>query len=357
MIESKSIVIVSVALTMGGVERSSVNLANALAQRGVRVVFITILRRDHFFELEPNIVLKEPEGFNKSHLSLMQTIRWLREQIVSANSDIIFSYTKFYSALVALALIGKKVRHFMSERSGPTYRWPWKIELICRVAFLMRHPYGIISQTAVASLTHKKYYGTRPKYKVIANPLKEVKLFPNISRENRIIAVGRLSDLSKRFDVLLRAFGELDTDWTLVFAGGTEHSNLPDLAKKLNLSNRVEFIGKTKDIDLVLARCSIYVITSKTEGFPNALCEAMAAGLACASFDFVAGPRELITHGTDGFIVPNGNVEELKNTLRLLMTNPEVRERIGRKAMDAREKFSQQKITSEYFSFFYGANG
>ena len=71
---------------------------------------------------------------------------------------------------------------------------------------------------------------------------------------------------------------------------------------------RIKFLGKVEEIDKCYAYAGMFVIPSRSEGFPNALAEAMTAGCCCVTFDFVAGPRDIITNNINGIIVENKNM-------------------------------------------------
>ena len=120
------------------------------------------------------------------------------------------------------------------------------------------------------------------------------------------------------------------------------------VVKELKIENRVVFLGPVKDLDSLFAKASIFVIPSRSEGFPNALIEAMAAGLPCISFDFDSGPREIITSGHDGIIVEKENVELLTQNIQLLQENEEYRNSLGKNALQVRNTLAEEKIASSF---------
>ena len=119
----------------------------------------------------------------------------------------------------------------------------------------------------------------------------------------------------------------------------------------LGILNRIEFLGQVKDLDPVYAKASIFVIPSRSEGFPNALCEAMAAGLACIAFDFIAGPRDIINHGYDGIIVEDGNINELAIAIDGMIEDKSTRENFGKKAEALQERLSAEVIGEKMMDF------
>jgi len=352
------IVLVSTSLKMGGVEQASVNLANGLKNIGHDVTFISLFNQTKFFNLNDGIKFIEPDDFNIDRLSIIKSILWLRKIIISENPSAVVVFQKFYSALVLVALSGTFKRIFISERSSPKFKWPLHVRIFSNIVFLFLKPAGIIAQTKIAEEYQKKYYGKKVPVKVIPNVVRDVKLYPDIQRKNVILAVGRFGDYQKGFDRLIMAFALIKNKWELHFAGGCdEDGNLKNMARELGVSERVRFLGKVKDMDRVYAEAGIFVITSRSEGFPNALCEAMAAGLPCISFDFIAGPREIITSGQNGILVENGNISALAKAIDHLIENPSERARLGQSALKIRDRLNIEKIGRLYSDFILEKNG
>jgi GalNAc-alpha-(1->4)-GalNAc-alpha-(1->3)-diNAcBac-PP-undecaprenol alpha-1,4-N-acetyl-D-galactosaminyltransferase len=353
--KKRNICIVGPALTMGGMERASVNLANTLHALGHQVVFLAVLKQKHFFSLHKDIRFHEPSQFNIQRLSLFKTLFWLRKTIIKEDPEAIIVYNKFYAALTVIALAFTRFRIFISERSSPLYPWPLKLKIINRIAFWLFPPVGIIAQTSIAAAHQRKYYGKRANIAVIPNALRAVTIYTDVLREKVILAVGRLNEFNKGFDQLLDAFAKVKTnDWKLFFAGNDEHGE--DLKKQtelLGLSEKVTFLGSIKDMDSVFARASVFVIPSRSEGFPNALCEAMAAGLACVSLDFMAGPRDIINNGIDGMIIKNNSIPALTEAIQYLIDNETERVRLGQNALAIRERYEARKIAQQFIEFIF----
>lgn len=344
--------IVGPSLKMGGIERASCNIANELHVLGYKVVYLAIFNHKRFFELHSDIVFDEPtDGTNVSSLSMFKTLQRIRRQVQYHNPLTILAFNKFYSALTCLSLIGTDYRPFISERSSPLFQWPLKLRLLNRLAFLLKSPKGVIAQTYMAATFQRKYYGRNIPIRTIPNPVRDVKLHPTIPRKNFILAVGRLDDHLKGFERLVAVMPFVDQQWTLRLVGGSTDPKLERKIIDLKLEGRVMLAGKIQDLDPVYAEAGIFVIPSLSEGFPNALCEAMCAGLPCVSFRFVAGPEDLIEHGVNGILVDDGNIQAMAGAINTLIQNHELRMTLGNEAMKLRDKLQGSHIAKAVADF------
>ena len=342
------ILIIAPCLAMGGIERASSNTANGLSELGAKVYFLSLFKKEAFFKLNEGIEIIEPQGFNKTKLSLFKSILWIRKEVKRVNPEHILVFNKFYGAITALALLGTKYPYFLSERSSPLFVWRQPMRAINKFAFSIKPPKGVIAQTNIAAEYQRKYF-KKTEVIVIPNSVREVQLFPEIKREKVILAVGRLNDYLKGFDLLIESFAKLkNQDWELHIAGGDEEGEaLKEQAERLGVINRIKFLGKVKEIDKCYAYAGMFVIPSRSEGFPNALAEAMGAGCLCIAFDFTAGPRDIIVDGISGLIVENGNTTEMAKAIDYLIAHPEKRIQLSKEAIKIREKLNKNIIANK----------
>jgi GalNAc-alpha-(1->4)-GalNAc-alpha-(1->3)-diNAcBac-PP-undecaprenol alpha-1,4-N-acetyl-D-galactosaminyltransferase len=133
-------------------------------------------------------------------------------------------------------------------------------------------------------------------------------------------------------------------DWRLVIAGdGVERPALEALVADLGLSDRVSLPGVV-DATAHLADADLFVLSSRYEGFPNVLMEAMAAGLPVIAFDCQSGPSEVIRDGVDGLLVPPGDATALAVRMGQLMDDPDTRQRLGAAAPDVVHRFGIERV-------------
>ena len=158
-----------------------------------------------------------------------------------------------------------------------------------------------------------------------------------------VLAVGRLTP-QKGFDLLLEAFARIAadfTDWRLVILGsGTDRDALVEQATQLGIAESVELLGWTAEVASWFSNADLFVLSSRYEGFPNVLLEAMAAGVPVISFDCESGPREIVRHELDGLLVPAGDVAALASAMQRLMADETLRHTYGQRGREVTERFS-----------------
>jgi glycosyltransferase involved in cell wall biosynthesis len=167
-----------------------------------------------------------------------------------------------------------------------------------------------------------------------------------------VLAVGRLSE-EKGFGQLLTAFAALKQrypEWDLVILGeGPERTCLERQLDSLGLSGRVHLPGWVGNPGDWYARAEFYVMSSRFEGFPNTLVEAMAYGLPAVSFDCATGPADIIRDGIDGHLVPPAEgAEGLALAMEILVRKDQTRQRMGNAAVSVREQFSLERVLDHW---------
>jgi glycosyltransferase involved in cell wall biosynthesis len=171
------------------------------------------------------------------------------------------------------------------------------------------------------------------------------------SKAKRIVSVGRLSR-EKGHDQLIAAFSQIAAKypaWRLtIYGDGAERANLDAQRDRLGLQHRIELPGWIRDPEEVLRKAELFVLPSRYEGFPNALLEAMAAGLACISFACESGPAEIIQHEENGMLVPSEDVDGLASAMERLILDAELRRKLGNAARDVTQRFSLDRFFQQW---------
>lgn len=190
---------------------------------------------------------------------------------------------------------------------------------------------------------------------VIANPLSFITETSSSCLNKQVISVGRLTVL-KGFDMLLEAWSIVASkhpDWRLTIYGkGEELTKLQALIRQYALGDSVDIFPPTRDIADKYLESSVYVMTSRSEGFGMVLLEAMACGVPCVSFDAPCGPAEIISDGEDGFVTPLGDVWGLAEKLSLLMSNDDLRIKMGKNARRNVLRYSVDRVMKQWVDLF-----
>jgi glycosyltransferase involved in cell wall biosynthesis len=187
------------------------------------------------------------------------------------------------------------------------------------------------------------------------NPLPMMPEVASPRTEKVVASVGRLSH-QKGIDMLLDAWAETAPQvpgWRLkIYGAGELEQPLKKQCTELGLDDSVEWAGQTDDVPGALRASSVFVQSSRGEGFPLALLEAMACGLPCAAFDCAPGVHEIIDDGVDGLLARPGNTSELARQLVRLMNDGQERDRMGELARANVQRYTPESITQRWEDLF-----
>ena len=166
----------------------------------------------------------------------------------------------------------------------------------------------------------------------------------------QVIAVGRYT-YQKGFDLLIRTWNIVHKkypDWTLSIYGGGNKEDLQPKVKELNLCSTLKLNGPVKTIKEKYQESSIFVLSSRFEGLPLVLMEAMSVGLPSVAFTCPCGPRDIIHDGEDGILCENGNIEQLAAGICRLIEDEQLRKEMGKKAALNIQRFSIENIMAQW---------
>ena len=200
-----------------------------------------------------------------------------------------------------------------------------------------------------------KMWGEMQNIRVIPNAANFIAQKYSDCSEKRVIAVGRL-DYQKSFDRLIMVWEKVHEkmpDWRLdIFGQGEWKAMLQGMIDERGLQDCVRLNGPTKDIGKEYAESSMLVMSSHYEGFPMVMIEAMACGLPAVCFDFKCGPRDIIVEGENGLIVPDGDTEGLAEAIVRLMSDEELRKRMGENAKRVVETYSEERVMGQWINLY-----
>ncbi len=341
-------------LAEGGAGRVMVNMANYWVAAD-HVVTLFTFESEHqppFYKVDDRVdfcylrIEKHSVSFRDRLVNNWDRSKTIRRAVISARPDVVISFIDTGNVRVLLSLLGAGIPVVISERVHPAHEqigWTWRV--------LRRLTYPTASSVVVqTSDAHKHIQGWM---------LRQLRVIPNAVNvpistgeaptlyDRNLLAVGRLRP-QKSFSLLLRAFSLVADEcpeWNLNIAGdGPLRESLDAQVVRLRLQGRVTLLGQQSDIAGLLSQSEVYVLSSAYEGFPNALCEAMASGLACISTECPSGPADIITNEVNGLLVASSDEKALAAALRKLMVDESLRARLGRNAREITETYSVERI-------------
>ncbi|WP_426170242.1 glycosyltransferase family 4 protein [Sandarakinorhabdus sp. DWP1-3-1] len=340
------IAFVIAALGAGGAERVIAQLGSAWGDSGHRVTVISFdsAVAPAYHDFGPHVRLLRLDVAGRGGRLWLRRVAALRATLRTERPAVAISFLTKINVVALLAATGLDIPVIVSERNNPRLqaasRW-WTL-LLDR---LYPRADGIVIQTAASRECLPPTVADRAV--VIANPVTPVAVdrgaAARVTPRMRILAaVGRL-DRQKGFDLLLPAFAgvaDRHPDWRLrIWGEGPERAALARQAASLGIADRVDFAGLSAPLAWI-AEADAFVLSSRHEGWPNALAEALSAGLPVVAFDCRYGPRATIEPEVTGLLVADGDVAALGRAMSRLMSDAGLRAALGtaaRASMAARD--------------------
>jgi len=352
---------------MGGTIRTTFALAERLAERREVEIISLVRRRDEpFFTPPPGVrltalddrrrrrllpsLLVHPEDYAYPYASLAGDLRLLRRLRAMRSGVLITTRPAFNLVAARLApvtAIGQEHLNFHAHRPR-------------LAADVRRHYRGLDALTVLTEADRRDYEPFARRVARIPNPLPPLGGGVAALDAKAIAAAGRLTS-QKGFDLLLRAYApvaDAHPDWRLrIYGGGPERAALERLSAELGLDGRAELVGPVRDLGAELARASLFVVSSRFEGFGIVIVEAMSKGLPVVAFDCPRGPAELIADGRDGVLVPAGDVDALSRALLALVEDQPRRRRYGAAALEAAKAYEPVAVAGAWDRFLAEVEG
>lgn len=348
-------------LTGGGAEREVVAFANELVRMGEESCIVCIHNVEDDYIVDKRV---HRYWLPSSHISvrairklvnLFSMVSQLRKIRGDALLPVYVPHNYYF--WLFLATVFSKTRLVYTVRGNPYREIPkrkdrLKKEWACRFADAVWIQTDAQRQFFPKSIQRKMF-----KVHNILDPL-FLEIPRKSSREiKHFISVGRLHP-QKNQRLLVEAFGQMiqrigNADVTLTIYGQSRKSyyetekELKTLICKLKLEDRIFLPGRVKDIEKKYEAADAFVFSSDYEGLPNALMEAMAAGLPCISTNCPTGPADLITNGENGLLVPVGDKDAMTNAMEYLVYHPQEANRLGQSARQRMREWGTAREQAE----------
>lgn len=344
------------SLATGGAERTVAYLSSYASNHGYDVDIVHYGTRG-FYKIDEKVNIirigKEQIKFDlfSRAYNILLRIKDFRRYVKNNKPDVFFCM--LFPAIPYTFFVNRKIKKITSERSNPGDMTN-KSKIFVRKIFL-KYADGIVFQTQRAKDFYKDMI--QDKGTVIPNAVGNNYVYqvPEVTtRQNKIVAMGSLKKV-KDYPTLLKALKivlEKHPEYVLeIFGQGRLHDQLAEMAKELHINEKVFFMGAHCDAIIKIADAKIYVMSSISEGMPNALMEAMAIGLACVSTDCDNGPAELIQDGENGLLVPVKDHIALANAINRFIEDEALAIRCGENAKKIKETNSIELICERYLNY------
>ena len=321
------------SLGRGGAERALVEVANGL-EASFDVSVITFDDAPPSFTLHPGIRVRRIGNATwkvpgRPLFNLARRLLACRRLIRAIRPDVLISFTDVASVHMLVAAPLSRTPLILSEHSNPARSKLSRVQRAIRKRAYRRASAVVVLTRETLSIFHALGVALPHIRRVIHNPL-ATDLVPTddvtrLERADVVLFVGRLAP-EKQVDHLLDIFHAADLKgWQLQIVGdGPERPRLEEYARRrFSDPERVVFLGARSALAPLYRRARILALTSRHEGLPTVLLEAMANGCVCVSYDCQTGPSELIQDSVDGILVPPQDRERFVEALVTLATDRE----------------------------------
>ena len=361
----------------GGIQTVTITKANALSKiEGNEVwIIVTDNKREPIENIEKNVHLidldinyYEDDYKSKWHIlkgifiKRKQHKNKLRNILNDIGPDIIVSTgtsEKFFLPNIKINSNPQFIREIHFTRNYRSLNARNLFEKIsAKIGDFIDYKLSINRYNSIVVLTEQdknENWENNKKIIAIPNPIKSLPYKTSTIENKKVIAAGRLTH-QKNFASLIRSWNSVvnnHPDWSLeIYGNGAEYNNLLTLISNLKLEKHVFLKGHSYNILEEMANASIFTLTSTFEGFGLVIVEAMSCGLPVISYNCPCGPKDIISDGTDGFLVPLNDEQCLAEKINLLIENEALRKQMSKAALIKSQKFTAKEVISLWMNLF-----
>ena len=343
-------------LAFGGSERVISCLSNCMASHfGLKVQLIFLWDKIIQYPLDKTIEISVISPKVKAlplPLAVKKRTEFILQKTKEFKSDGVISFLATVNMYCLIALKNTGIPLLISERNDPRQNPESLFERQLR-DFMYKHWTfkALVVQNSFSLNYFQKFLSQKTKITIIENLLSPNLPMPFKGEKCKIVvAVGRLEN-QKNYPFLLKAFKDTSPIYTLeIYGEGSQEKALKQLAKQLEIDQRVQFMGVHKDLHEKIKDCGAFAMTSFYEGQPNALIEAIALGLPCVVKDF-EGVENLISQGENGYICKDE--KQFSTALNLVLKSPLAEKNLIEKAESIRENHEEKAITNQWLSLLF----
>lgn len=359
--------------TCGGIERVLIDKMNYLADIGYSVYAITADQGVHVipYQLDSRVNYEDLDiRFHRQYeysfvRRVIEKIRLdslfkhkLKQRVNNINPDIIVCVTEYYVDVI-LEIVKSKIPVIVENHSNYKCTKLLARPNLINQIFRNRYMHSLEKASTIVSLTKKDTMDWQKHYKNVITIPDVVHLNPtnNISESEskKAIFVGRIA-AQKGWKDLIKIWQAIHSryiDWELeVYGEGEDKDDFLSIINKYQDNLGINYHEPVRNIFEKYCECSIFIMTSEYEPFGLVLPEAMSCGLPCVVFDCEYGPAEIITHGKDGFLIFNRNIDHFVCRVSTLIENKMLRKTFGKNAIVSSQRYHENLVMSKWIGLF-----
>ena len=357
------ILLLTHSLTAGGEQRVASLWATGFINRGHEVALVlgSSKKLPRSYHVSSQTKIYHVYSLLAHYLYRGLGVKWyytikLKQIIKDFRPDLIISLHHPWTEWAKIATTGTKVPIISTEHT--TFERPESAKMppiVYQRKYELNRQYDFVTVLTAADKACLK--GHLDKVAVLPNPLAYTPVTVIPPKENIILAVGQLHSWHyKGLDILIRAWGQISKqhlDWKLQIAGrdgNNSQSYLQAIANEYDLGTQLEFLGFQSDMYPIYQRASIFVLSSRYEGFGMALTEAMSQGCACIACDYKGRQHEIITEESQGILCPPEDVAALAAAIKRMLTDTNYRAMAQKNAVERSHYYHINNIMNQWES-------
>ncbi len=320
-------------LADGGAERFVATFSSYMASVGEDVYVVCWNKIENEYCVDENVNLIYLPQRKENIRRKVQRISDIRTVIEKVDPDYIIPFMDAVIFCSMIAGIGKKGKLIYTQRNSPWYKKNLNLFVQLLRLIVVWKADAIMTQTKEQADFFEKY---KEKVWIVPNPVNEVffdlKKKTYSDRIKKIIMVGRLSE-EKNYELALRCIKRLIIQYPElvleIYGDGEEKKHLINVIEELDLKEKCRLMGRSSCIEKQIIHADLFLLTSTSEGMPNALMEAMALGIPCISSNCKTGPSDLIESEITGILFENESLESLYKAIDFMICNPDKTRSMG----------------------------
>lgn len=356
------VAVVRPTLGQGGADRVTVTLLEHLDRRQFRCSLVLMQRTGELLGAVPTSIPVVPLASR----SLWSAWWKLAAHLRAERPDVVLSTSSGMNIAAALAcrMVSPRPRLVLSERTSLERRRRPLKDLLLKSLKRVTYPAADRITTVSQGVSESLVTGLglpRGKITTVYSPVVDGRVMAGAGEPLRhpwftpehptILAAGRLEEV-KDFATLIRAFArvreEVDSSRLVILGEGTERPALEGLVRQLGCEESVRLPGFDENPFRFMSRCTAFALSSRFEGLPGVLIQAMACGAPVVSTDCRHGPSEIVDHGRNGLLVPVSDVPALAGALGRVLQDPRLRERLASEGARTAGRFSPENVVPRY---------